>query len=181
MNSLTEVTRHDRPVTKRLPVHPLFDHEQGSALATAHLLEHGHRRIGFIPPPREIPTVALKIHRIRACTHRSRNPTPDGADGDVGWLRVDSPVPGSANLRGTLQCMTSSHSFSQTLHHRDRSIFVRRRGSDCSRGSDGSNAYARRVTTDVESHAVVIDVERLRMVPQVELARLAHSRFCPTR
>lgn len=38
----------------------LFDHEQGSALATAHMLEHGHRRIGFIAPPRELPSAAPK-------------------------------------------------------------------------------------------------------------------------
>ncbi len=38
----------------------LFDHEQGSALATAHLLEHGHRRIGFIAPPRQLPSAAPK-------------------------------------------------------------------------------------------------------------------------
>lgn len=38
----------------------LFDHEEGSALATAHMLEHGHRRIGFIAPPRELPSVGPK-------------------------------------------------------------------------------------------------------------------------
>lgn len=38
----------------------LFDHEQGSALATAHMLEHGHRRIGFIAPPRDMPSAAPK-------------------------------------------------------------------------------------------------------------------------
>ena len=38
----------------------LFDHEKGSALATAHVLEHGHRRIGFIAPPRELPSAAPK-------------------------------------------------------------------------------------------------------------------------
>ena len=38
----------------------LFNHEQGSALATAHILEHGHRRIGFLAPPRELPSAAPK-------------------------------------------------------------------------------------------------------------------------
>lgn len=38
----------------------LFDHERGSALATGHMLEHGHRRIGFIAPPRELPSAAPK-------------------------------------------------------------------------------------------------------------------------
>ncbi|MFN2319006.1 MAG: LacI family DNA-binding transcriptional regulator [Dermatophilaceae bacterium] len=38
----------------------LFNHEQGSALATAHMLEHGHRRIGFIAPPRDMPPAAPK-------------------------------------------------------------------------------------------------------------------------
>ncbi len=58
---------------------PLFDHEQGSALATAHLLEHGHRRIGIIAPPREIPTVAPKntpdtsLHSQKPESHSGRS------------------------------------------------------------------------------------------------------------
>lgn len=40
----------------------LFDHEQGSFLATAHLLEHGHRRVGFVTPPLGSPSVEPK-HR----------------------------------------------------------------------------------------------------------------------
>ena len=38
----------------------VFDHDQGSALATGHMLEHGHRRVGFIAPPRELPSAAPK-------------------------------------------------------------------------------------------------------------------------
>jgi DNA-binding LacI/PurR family transcriptional regulator len=38
----------------------LFDHERGSALATTHLFEHGHRRIGFIAPLRQNPAVEPK-------------------------------------------------------------------------------------------------------------------------
>ena len=48
----------------------LFDHEEGSALATAHMLEHGHRRIGFIGPPRELPAAAPKyVGYERALAH----------------------------------------------------------------------------------------------------------------
>ena len=38
----------------------LFDHQRGSALATAHLLEHGHRRVGFITPPLGTPSAEPK-------------------------------------------------------------------------------------------------------------------------
>lgn len=38
----------------------LLDHERASALAVTHLIEHGHRHIGFIGPPRELPPVAPK-------------------------------------------------------------------------------------------------------------------------
>ena len=48
----------------------LFDHEQGSALATAHMLEHGHRRIGFIAPPRELPSAAPNTPATNVPWHR---------------------------------------------------------------------------------------------------------------
>lgn len=38
----------------------LFDHERASDLAVTHLIEHGHRRIGFIAPPRELPPATPK-------------------------------------------------------------------------------------------------------------------------
>lgn len=38
----------------------LFDHHHGSALATEHMLEHGHQRIGFLAPPRALANVAPK-------------------------------------------------------------------------------------------------------------------------
>lgn len=40
----------------------LFDHEHGSSLVTEHLLEHGHRRVGFVTPPLGSPSVESK-HR----------------------------------------------------------------------------------------------------------------------
>ena len=47
----------------------LFDHQQGSALVTAHLLEHGHRQVGFITPPLGTPSVEPKHRGFReTCT-----------------------------------------------------------------------------------------------------------------
>lgn len=46
----------------------LFSHERGSGLATAHLLEHGHRRVGFVTPPLGTPSSQPKHRGFRqAC------------------------------------------------------------------------------------------------------------------
>lgn len=38
----------------------VFDHQLGSSLATRHVVDHGHRRIGFIAPPRAWANVGPK-------------------------------------------------------------------------------------------------------------------------
>jgi DNA-binding LacI/PurR family transcriptional regulator len=47
----------------------LFDHEQGSALATSHLIGHGHRRVGYVTPPLGAPASGPKHDGLRrACS-----------------------------------------------------------------------------------------------------------------
>ncbi len=53
----------------------LFDHERASALVTRHLLDHGHRRIGFVAPPRELAAAAPKyVGHQRALTEGGNRP-----------------------------------------------------------------------------------------------------------
>jgi DNA-binding LacI/PurR family transcriptional regulator len=53
MSSLPPIVFADFPGAPGPSV--LFDHERASDLAVTHLIEHGHRRIGFIAPSRELP------------------------------------------------------------------------------------------------------------------------------
>jgi LacI family transcriptional regulator len=55
----------------------VFDHQRGSALATAHLLEHGHRRVGFITPPLGTPSAEPKHLGFRETSSAAGLPESD--------------------------------------------------------------------------------------------------------
>jgi DNA-binding LacI/PurR family transcriptional regulator len=49
----------------------LFDHERASALAVTHLIEHGHRQVGFIAPPSDLPPVSPKYAGYKRALSRA--------------------------------------------------------------------------------------------------------------
>jgi LacI family transcriptional regulator len=58
----TPMVAVDRPVPKAHVDRVLVENERGAALATTHLIEHGHRRIGFIGLSRKIFTMHARVN-----------------------------------------------------------------------------------------------------------------------
>ncbi len=56
----------------------VINHEEGIAVATQHLLEHGHTRLGFVAPPRDLPNVAPKYTGFERALQTKVEPKPVG-------------------------------------------------------------------------------------------------------
>jgi LacI family transcriptional regulator len=54
----------------------VFDAERGARLATAHLVEHGHRRIAMLTPPLELPNVRPLHDGYARALHDAGLPRP---------------------------------------------------------------------------------------------------------
>jgi len=76
----------------------LFDHRLGSEIATRHMIEHGHERIGFIAATEALPNVAPKYEGYRdAMAAAGLEPGPEVVAADF------SIEPGAAAAREMLE------------------------------------------------------------------------------